>query len=381
MKGACAIVADQDKTFVAFATISGKRIFFITETEIPLGYRGPDIREYLGESLDTLEKTIADIERRHSFRVERVFVQLPSEAAQLKAVCDTVALRKRKRIAASDIEFAKKYLEDKFLEWDDRCIHNIALGYRAEGASFHQAPLGVWSRKIEMCSSLGWVKDTLYRDMEDIFDAIDRHFGGFILPQIAAYASSFTKRDGLQAVMAIDYASSFVVVSDEKGLRMEKQYNFGLRDLINTLAKSFVLDVSLADELFRRHVSFKEIPYFKEITVKKEDTYVTVSTQSLNALVKERIRDQMRAVVEYLTAQFSHQGIVFSCIGRLGVKEGFFSFIKECVPFEFRLPAQSSVRSSSYGCLRYGLRPFLEHEHRRDVPLVRRIMKTYKDYF
>jgi len=381
MKGACAIVADEDRAFVAFAKISGKRIFFIREADIPLRWRGSDIRGYLRDGLDILDKTIGDIERRHSFRVERVFVQLPIEATQLKTVCDTVALRRRKRITAGDIEFAKKYLEDKFLEWDDRCIHNVALGYRAEGASFRQAPLGVWSRKIEMNSSLAWVKDALYRDMEDIFDTIDRHFGGFIAPQIAAYASVFTKRDGLQAVMVIDYGRSFLVVSDESGLRMEKQYNFGFKHLIDMLAKSFTLDVSLADELFRRHVSFKEIPYFKEVTLKKKDTYVNVSTQSLNVLVKECIRQQVHAAGEYLKTQVSHQPIVFSCIGRLGAKEGFFSFIKECLPFEFQLPLQSSTRSSSYGCLCYGLRPFLENEHRRDTPLLKRIIKTYRDYF
>jgi len=381
MKGACAIVTDEDRAFLAFAKISGKRVFFVTETDIPLNYSGNDIRDYLRNNLDVLDKAIVDIEQRHSFRAERIFVQLPADAAQLKTVCDTVALKRRKRITASDIEFAKKYLEDKFLEWDDHRIHHIALTYCAEGKSFSHAPLGVWLRKFEMASLLGWVKDKLYSDVEDIFDTVDRHFGGFIALPIAAYASCFNQREGIQAVADIDYGHTFLVVNDQKGLRLEKQYNFGLKHLIEALSKDFILDVSLADELFRRHVSFKEIPYFKEITVRKEDTYVNVSTQSLNALVKERIRGQMQAIAEYLSGQFSNERITFSCIGRFSVKEGFFSFIKECIPFEYQMPLLNAIRSSSYGCLQYGLRPFLENEHRADATLFKRIVKTYKDYF
>ena len=41
-------------------------------------------------------------------------------------------MNRRKRISSADITTAKRYLEDKFLDWDDYCIHNIVTEYVLE---------------------------------------------------------------------------------------------------------------------------------------------------------------------------------------------------------------------------------------------------------
>jgi cell division ATPase FtsA len=380
MGGACAIVLDKDKTYVSFARTRGGRIFFVKEQIMPFACND-DIAGCLRKESQALEKIIREVEQCYKFRVEKIFVQLPNQLLNRKNVSDIIPLKRRKKINTSDVSFAKKYLEDKFLDWNDSRVHNIVLSYEAANRKFSQAPIGVWSHRIELCSFLVWVKDKLCREMEDVFDSIDRNFAGFVASYVGIFSSAFSQRKCNQIVLSIEYDKVSCVVSCEDGFTFREYTDFGLKTIIDELARHFLLDVSLARELFERYISFKEIPYYQEVTVKKDGAYVNVSTQSLNSFVKQYVKSKIAGIIEDIKTFTSNEEVIISIIGRLGAKEGVFSFFKECVPYSLRIPLQSPVLSSSYGCLFYGVRPFMERGSGSNESFLKRVMKTYREYF
>jgi cell division ATPase FtsA len=381
MNGVCAIVFDKDRSYASFARAAGKRLFFIKEEIIPFAANSEDIAVVLREASSAIEKTIQEVEKYHKFRVDKIFLQLPAAAARSKKVSDIIPLKRRKKINASDIIFAKQYLEDKFLDWNDCCVHNLVLSYEAAQNIFTKAPLGIWSHRLGLTSLLIWVKENIYREIEDIFDSLDRCFAGFIAPEIGIFSSAFSQRRGRQAVISIEYEAARCVALSDGGLVFNEYAGFGLRDMIGELAKQFLLEDPLARELFERYISFKEIPYHQEVTLKKGQAYINLSTQSLNLFIKRYVKDKMGLIIDDIKRIFNDEMLNLSVIGRLGAKEGVFSFYKECLPYSLSMPLQNPALSSSYGCLFYGVKRFMENEFEKNEFFLQKVIKTYREYF
>ncbi|MFH1519084.1 MAG: hypothetical protein ABIE75_00745 [Candidatus Omnitrophota bacterium] len=359
-----------------------------------------DIIVFLKENLEILDQKIKENEEKFSCRCEKVFLELPWETAQQKVVEDTVTLKTRKKITSRDITRAKREIEEKFLNWDDFCIHNIVIKYEVEGTSYYKFPLGVWAKKIKLQSFLVWIKDKVQKGVEDIFDNLDRNLGGMIAPQISRFSSVFTAidlselkekgprllggltgRDRGQVVVSIDYDKSRFIARSSNNFVFDKEFNFSFRKIIEELAKRFILKVSLAEEIFQRYISFKEIPYFKEITVKRDSGYVKLSTQTINSFVKDYIKSEICYILQEIKEGIPEDDFTVSFIGRLNLKEGFYGFLKDYVPYNLKTPLQKLTVSSSYGCLHYGVSRFLELNHKRNEPILRRVLDMYREYF
>ncbi len=381
MRGVCAIALDRDKTFISFARLKRGQLTFLEESEIPVVNSGDDIVFFLKENFETLNRKIKEVEGKYSCRYEKIFLELPWEAAKNKIVEETVTLRARKKITPGDISRAKKYIEDKFLSWDDFCIHNIVINYGVEGLNYEKPPLGVWAKKIKLQLLLVWIKDKIQKETEDIFDNLDRKFGAMIAPQISRFSSVFTGKYKGQGVVSIDYDQSRFIARSKNNFIFGKGFSFSFRGVIEQLAKRFILGTSLAEEIFQRYISFKEIPYFKEITVKDASGYVNLSIQALNSFIKNYIKGEICYILQEIREDVTNDDFTISFVGRLNAKEGFYGFLKNHIPYPFKTPLQRLTISSSYGCLRYGVSRFLEVDHKNNGSGFRRILDIYREYF
>jgi len=381
MRGVCSIVLDTDKAFIAFAGLRGARLISCQELEMPAPYKTKDILSWLRENTEILKAKIIAVEKKHLLRIERIFLQLPWNAFDIIKVQEDIPLKRRKKIASGDIAFAKRYLENKVLDWDDHCMHDIASRYEVEGKYYRFAPLGISTRKININLLLIRVKDRIYREVESIFDNLDRNFGGFIAPQIGIFSSAFTKKDRARAVVSIDYDKSYLVVLGGQDFITGKEFSFGLQQLIGELGKRFILPFHLAEEVFVRYFSFKETPFFKEVTIKKEEGYMNLSIQTLNSFIKDYLKTQIQSIVQEVAQMNTSPEFLMSFIGRLNSKEGFYGFLNSFISYSLKAPIQKSALSSSCGCLRYGVNPFLENDHKRRVSLIQYISGVYKEYF
>jgi len=381
MRGVCAISLDKDKTFISFASLKGTCLTFLNESEVAASDSDNDIASFLKDNLEVIDQKIVDIEAKHSCRCEKIFLELPWTVVQEKKVEDIVTLRSRKKITSADITRAKKQLEDKFLNWDDFCIHNIIINYEVEGNNYIEPPLGVWAKKIKLKALLVWIKDKLHREIEDIFDNTDRNLGGVVSPQISRFSSVFSDKDKAQVVVSIDYDQSNFIARSGDNLFFGKEFDFSFRRAIEELAKRFALKISLAEEIFQRYISFKEIPYFKEITVKRDSGYINLSIQTLNSFIKNYIKSEVCYILQEIREDISKDDFTLSFIGRLNSKEGFYGSLQSYVPYSLKTPFQKLTVSSSYGCLRYGISPFLEQDHKKNEPVFRRILNIYREYF
>jgi cell division ATPase FtsA len=381
MRGICGIVLDEDRALISFAHLKKSYPTFLQEVEIPISYRNDDFLTCLRQNLEIFDSKIREIEKKFSLRVERIFFELPWGFAAKRVIQDSIPFKGRKRVTRGDISTAKKYLEEKFLDWDDFCLHNIVINYEIEGAFYEAPPLGVWAKKMELCSLLFWIKDKIYKETEDIFANLDRDFGGFIEPSISMFSSVFFKKEKTQGVISVNYGGSCFVVRNEKGFILSREFDFGLKKIIEAISRKFLLSLALAQEVFYRYVSFKELPYFKEITIKKEEGYVSLSTQTLNIFVKDFIKNEIVYLLTEINKLVQAEDFLISFIGRLNSKEGFYAFLKDCVPYSLTAPIRREVVSSSFGCLRYGLSNFLENDYIKNESFAKYVVNIYKDYF
>jgi len=381
MRGVCAVSIDKDKTFVSFASLKGSRLTFLEELEISTVGFNNDITSFLKDNFEVINQKIIDIETKHSCRCEKIFLELPWTEVKEKRVEDIITLKSRKKITSSDISRAKKQLEDKFLNWDDFCVHDIIINYEIEGSNYIEPPLEVWAKKIKLKALLVWIKDKMYKEIEDIFDSANRNLTGVIAPQISRFSSTFTDKEKAQVVISIDYDQSNFIARSGDNFFFGKEFDFSFKKAIEELAHRFALKISLAEEIFRRYISFKEIPYFKEITVKRDSGYINLSTQTLNLFIKNYIKSEICYILQEVREDISKDDFVLSFVGRLNSKEGFYGSLQGYVPYSLKAPLQRSIVSSSYGCLRYGMSRFLEQDHKKNEPMFRRILNIYREYF
>ena len=381
MSGACAIVFDADKSYAVFARIKGGRIFFVKEQAIDFACGNDNIADCCKKSVQLLEKTIQEVEKLHALRIDDIFVQLPSSQCNFKNVSDIFPLGRRKKINTADVILAKKYLEDKFIDWDDHCVHNIITSYEAASRVFNQAPCGVWSHRLGVNSFLVWIKDKLYRDAEEAIDSLNRRFAGFIAAPIGVFSSCFFQRAASQSVISIECEISRCVLLSKKGI-IERQYTaMGYKNILEAFAKNFFFDHSLAIELFERYITFKETPHHYEVTVKKDGAYINVSAQSLNSFVKQYIKEQFSPIACDIKSYFDGEPPQLSVIGALAAKEGALSFFKECLSQPLYIPSQYPLVSSAYGCLTYGVKRFMERDRETGKSFFKRVVETYREYF
>jgi len=381
MRGICAIVLGNDKIFISSARLRRNHLTFLEEVALPLAYNSNNFIAFLRDNSDVIERKIRRIEEKFSIRIEKVFLELPWDQSVQQIVEEVIPLKRKKRITADDISWSKKYLEDKFLDWDDICIHNVAMSYEVAGQSYGVAPLGVLAKRIRLRSLLVGAKHKAYKEVEDIFNNINRNFGGFVTAALSSLATTFRKKGKTQVVVNINYGSSSYVIRDENNDISYKEFNFSLKKAIEILAKRFMMPIVLASEVFQRYISFKEIPYFKEITLKTDQGYINLSIQTLNSFVKEYIGGEIKCLVGEIKDQIKSNEVVISFIGRLNTKEGFYNFLKEYVPYSLSIPLSKAVVSSSLGCLNYGVKPFLENDHKENNSVFRRILDIYREYF
>ncbi len=392
MRGACAITLDNDRTFISFGVSKRGTLSFLREVEVPPGRRDTDPFIFLQANSEILNKKIKEVEESDSLRVERVFLELPKEFESRRIVSEVVPLKRRKKIALRDIPYVRKHLEGKFLDWDDFCVHNIMIGYGVDGKNYASLPLGIWTKKIQAQSMLVYTKDKIYRKALDIFDNMDRNFGGFVSGQISMYACAFDlsgqkylsgsiKEEPPQVVVNFGYNTSCFAVRNKNDFILSPSFDFGLKKIIDELSKRFLLNPPLAQEVFQRYISFKEIPYFKEVTIKKGGGYINLSVQAASFFIKDYVRREFSSLLQRVREDVGGDEFVISFIGRLNVKEGFYGFLKNYFSCNLKSPIQNPSLSSSSGCLRYGVSGFLEKNHKRNRSFLQNILEVYREYF
>jgi len=388
MKGVCAIVLDEDGAFLSLGALKKGSCSLLGELEVPLVNKSSALTDYLRENLEALGRAIKEADKKHSLNTGKIFLELPDGLCNKKIVEETVSLKRDKKITSRDIAFVKKSIEDKFLNWDDSCVHNIVLNYEAGACGGRKLPLGVRAKKIKIQSLLLWVKEKLYKEVEDIFDNLDRDFAGFVASSVSVFSTSFISgRQSLadealpRVAVSIDYNQSRFTAVDKDGFVYDDGFDFGLKKIIEELSKRFMFPFTLAQEVFNRYISFKEIPYFKEITVKKDSSYMNLSTQALNSFTKNYVAGSISSLMNRIKEKIKSDKFIVSFGGRLNAKEGFYGFLKDCVFTELKTSAHRPALSSSSGCLHYGVSRFMEKDHKNRRPFFQYISSVYKDYF
>ncbi|MFA5271223.1 MAG: hypothetical protein WC412_02645 [Candidatus Omnitrophota bacterium] len=383
MKGMCGLDIDKDKIYISLGHLKGSSPVFLQESSLDVTSVDKTFLELLQENGNAINQKICEKEKALSLTVEKIFVNLPWDACKQETFSATVPLAKRKKIAQSDINLAKKYLQDTYLDWDDFCIHNFILNYEIEGNVYDKPPLGIIAKKIKISSVLVWIKDKFRKDIEDVFDNLERSFGGLVYPAVSAIASVFTSLDSVSdscIVIDVAYDKTLAIAIKNKKILSVRESNFGLKQIFEELEKKILLPKTLAREVFNRYISFRELSYSKEVSIKSDESYINLSTQAATSFVKDYIKNVINQIIEGMGGLLkSDYAIYFT--GRLNEKEGFCDFVKEILPHTVGVTAGAKSISKSFGVLSYGVSRFFDNDYIGRDSFLNRIMNVYKEYF
>lgn len=383
MKGLCGIDIDSDRTYIALAKQLRYQLVFLQEAELEVPFLPKNLFQFLQENAGRINQKICEKEKELSLSVEKIYLNLPWGLEQKGEFSAIIPLNKRKKITVSDIAFAKKYLQDTFLDWDDFCVHNFVLSYEVQGQIYTYPPIGLVAKKIKLNSCLIWVKDKFRKDTETIFSNLDRDFYGFISPFASIAATAFTHPKDIKdscAIIDIAYDKTFILVFKNKHISYIKESDFGLEKILDELERKVILPPALAKEVFNRYISFKELPHFKEVSIKTGSNYINLSTQAANTFVKEYIKNELNLIVEDVKSGLSQESSIYIC-GRLNIKEGFGEFAKGFISYDVKVSNIKDVASKSFGSLNYGASRFLEEGTLKKDSFLNRIIGVYKEYF
>jgi cell division ATPase FtsA len=382
MKAFCGIAFEKNKVFLSCASLKKGNLQFLEEKELAL----PDEKNFIEKlrvNSEKIEQSIVELEKRHSLSFNDIFMELPAGLAKEIEAREKIVFPKKKRLTPAVINTAKKYLEDKFLEWDQHCLHNIVLDYKAEGIKYSQAPLGVFTKKIELNSLLIYIKDSFYKEILDIFFNMEKNFVGFIAHKISMFSQGFSAIRENQIVISVNDLNSYAGIKDKEGKIYQKEFHFGIKTIIGQLAKQYTISTAASAQLLDRYGSFKNIPYVKEITIKKEDSYLNLSTQALANFLKTIFSGNLKRIIDealQMIPEPERGRAVFSFLGPLTIKDGFYSYIKKMLPYKVEIPFYK-CRSSAFGCIKYGFFRPLEDEYQKKGSLLERVRKVYQEYF
>ncbi len=382
MQTICGISIEDDKAFLSFANIKKKTLMPLAGKEIALTLEQDFIKK-LKNNIETIERTIVEVEQKYSTSVIKIFIELPPNLAQELEINETIVFSKKKKIKTAVINYVKKYIENKFLEWDHHCIHNIILNCQTEGIRAKTVPLGILTNKIRVNALLIYVKDAFYKEISDIFYNIERNLAGFVAHKISILSEGAGSFQNKQIVISVNNFKSYVVIQDGKGKIVEKTFDFSIKEIIKELSDKYSISPVLSFQILARYGSFKTIPYFKEITIKKEDSYLNLSIKVLGNFLKEIFSKNIKSIIDnsFENIKTEEQSdFVFTFIGPLTTKDGFYNYIRQLLPYDIEVPVDRH-ESSSFGCAYYGYRKPLERNHKEERSFLAKIKKVYHEYF
>lgn len=382
MTGYCGIDIDTDMTYICLAGSKKLRPVFLQEEQLKVTYGTDSLIDFLKNNSEALKAKISEGEKKSAINADTVYLNLPWGLPEKFMAEATVPLSSRKKIDWKDIHSVKKYLQDAYLDWDDVCVHHLVINYEVEGITYKNPPVGLVAKKIKIKSVLFAVKDKFRKDVEDIFNNLEKRFAGFVFPGLSMLCAGFNElnKESRLAAINVAYDKTYVAIYQEGFIDFIVKFDFSLKKILDELGQKLILAPALADEVFRRYVSFKDMPRFKEVSIKNTDTYVSLSTQTVNSFVKESVRNGYNLLLNELKKNI-HPETVICLLGRLNSREGLEDFLKGCSSYKICVARPYECASSSFGCVRYGTDRMLESEGRSNSSFLRRMGDVYKDYF
>jgi len=381
MRGICGIDIDRDKTVIAFAAIKSGTPMFVRDVTLDVASSG-SIIEHLKANSGLIGRKIKDKSKELAVKIDRVFVSLGWETGDYRLAEDTVAFDVIKRVSCRDIECVRDRIEDEALVHDEYCVHNFEMDYELDDKTYLRAPVGMRAKRLKVRTLVVAIKENIYREAADVLSRMDLVFGGFIAAPCAAMATCLPGREPSRRLVVVNirYDKSFYLFYDRGRLTILTPIDFGLRSVFIGLQNNFSIPFFLTDEVFSRYLSFKGTDRLKEITLKDGDSYVNVSVSAINTFLAQSLAQELGGMAQSLKDSLGGD-LDLTIVGRLSAKDGFYSFLRSCMPQGVGvMPAPGAV-SCAWGAARYGIKRFLENAYREKEPFLRRLVRTYKEYF
>jgi cell division ATPase FtsA len=389
MRGICGIDIDRDKTVLSFAAFKKGTPIFLRDVTLDVA-SSSGIIEYLKANGNLIGRKINDKSKELAVKIDRVFLCLGWETGDYRLAEDTTSFDVIKRVSCRDIEHIRDRIEDEVLARDEYCVHNFDMGYELDDKIYVRVPVGMRAKRLKVRSLVMVIKENLYREAADVFSRMDLVFGGFIAGPPAAMAACLPMLEQSRRLVVVNmrYDKSFYLFYDQGKLSIGKPIDFGLRSVFESLQNNFSIPFFLTDEVFSRYLSFKgaDIAGFsgrdrqKEITLKDGDSYVNVSISAINAFLAENLAKELGSMARSFKDSLGGS-LDLTFVGRLSSKDGFYSFLRSCMPQGVGVMPAPGAISCAWGATRYGVKRFLENAYREKEPFLRRLIRTYKEYF
>ncbi|MBU0878429.1 MAG: hypothetical protein KKD55_02310, partial [Candidatus Omnitrophica bacterium] len=93
LKGVCGIDVDRDRTFISFASLRKFRLNFLQEIEVEIPCEDRNFLAYFRKNCDVFNQKIREKEKEYSLRIEKVFLNLPWDLANISVAEEIIPLK------------------------------------------------------------------------------------------------------------------------------------------------------------------------------------------------------------------------------------------------------------------------------------------------
>ena len=346
-------------------------------------------REYWENILDDIDIILRRKEKEFSAFARRLYFVLPHFMAKIKFWEEIYPLKKGKadkEITVKDISLAKRSLEAVALDWDDRLAHHFIIGYEVDNQKYNRLTTGIRGKKLKIKSMLISLKIDFYDAINEMVENRGRKLAGIVYSPLCDLCGVLNKKeieDNTAAVVNIRDKDTVLTVYVKGLFHSLEKYPFGVGKLAAVLEDKFAISEEMAFDILRKHFTFNADAYEKEITLRREGSYIKISAPAVNATIENLYAKEIAAIHEKVTSLTSCSEPLFIFAGRGVSFTGFSDFIKGRFAFKLKNPGLK-LYFSNYGCVKYGLSLFLEKENIGKggfFARIRDIHKIYKDYF
>lgn len=309
------------------------------EERVPSGMRKGIVTDLAGPS-ETIDLALSKVEKMSGAQIDDAFVSINGSHIKCEKVSGMIAISSGEPITNADIARLQNTAATGRLS-NRRILSVEPLNYILDGQGGIRHPEGMAANKVE-------ITENLVTALGPNAAAVENAAMGVgvrplkMVPEAAASARALLTDHQMEngvAIVNIGAATTSVAIYDEGDMQFTGTIPAGSNNITKDLAISLEINTDVAEIIKMKYATAEPVENDEEKTIKADGETICVSTQDVDRVVKERLKDIFDHVEEFFEragyAQKLPEGVVLT--GGGSRMKGIAGFAKENLKMAARL--------------------------------------------
>ncbi len=367
------------------------------------GYQKGSIND-LAEFTECLEATFEELSQRTGYKIKETTVGVNADLIDVRDSQAAIPLLEggSKVIAERDVEKVNKQARLLGINIEQAPLHDLPQNYIIDDVSFSVNPLGLYGRKLAVCSLLIAASSDKIRNITKAihqagYEAVDFYFSSYMAAQMCLEENC---RSRGCALIDIGSEVTSLLIFKDKILRYVRRIDMGADQLTEKIAEELDFSFQLAEDIKKSYAAVVgfDANSEEEILIKRGDMYVPLKRRRVDEAMEPQIQKLIVKIKEALKeSEFLskiEQGIFMIGGGSLlsGLLERLSQELKLPVNMgQLKIPSKKSLEnaavfSSAFGLALSAFSQSSDYLSEKTQPqgvrrMITRLVDVYQQYF